>query len=418
VTYSVSGGIGTLNFPTSTTPSSALLSGQKPFYVSADGNLLLGGAVDGFDIIVGVKATSGRVSNSLFNGTYYTTSLEDLRGGSPPDMPDSYFGSIRAVGAATSITHSRMVFYNSKVLDYSFDGYLPFGSDGTLQDSGGVEHMLAANGQAVLTVATGSTYSLTLGLQANNQTGTGVFVDPMQVFNAGSNAPITNPVAPGEYVTLKGENLASATLQPSSVPFPTNLGGTSVSVNGRPAALSYVSPGQINIQVPYETSEGYATFQVSNNGTKSNQVTLYTQPAAPGVFTLDLPFGIYGDGSAAVQHSDYSTVTPSNPAKAGETLILYVTGLGATSPAVSDGGAAPSAEPLAAVNQNVFVSILDYAGNYQPATVTFKGLTPNAVGLYQINFVVPGGLASGMAYVGVDTDSASTYEAKIYLAGR
>ena len=414
VTYSFGNGAGTLTFPTASTPSSVLLSGPKTFYVSSDDNLLLGGATDGYDIFVAVRSPSGSVSSSLFDGTYFTTALEDLRGEAPADRTDSYFGSIRASGAATSLAHSRVVFYSGAAFDYTFDAYLPFGSDGTIQDSTGVEHMLGANGQAILSVGAKATYSLLLALQANPQPGFGVYIDRLQVFNAGNNAPITNPVAPGEYVALQGQNLANMTTQPLAAPFPTNLAGTTVTVNGRPAALSYVSAGQINVQVPYETSEGYATFQVDNNGTMSNTVTLYTSPTAPGVFTLDLLYGIYGDGSAAVQHSDFSTVTQSSPAQAGETLLLYLTGLGATSPAVSDGDPSPGTQLVYATN-DVFASIIDAAGNYQPATVTFKGLTPNAVGLYQINFVVPSGLASGVAYVVVDTDYASTTEAKIYL---
>jgi hypothetical protein len=145
----------------------ALISGTKNFYVSADGNLLLAGDPNGFDIEVGVKATSGTASNSLFTGTYYTTALENDRSGliGVSDNVDSYYGSVRATGVTTSIEHLRDVTFQYPAIDYTSDLSFNFGSDGTYFDSL-FENMLGVNGQAVVEVATGNFYSLTLGLQA------------------------------------------------------------------------------------------------------------------------------------------------------------------------------------------------------------------------------------------------------------
>jgi len=156
--------------------------------------------------------------------------------------------------------------------------------------------------------------------------------------------------------------------------------------------------------------------QVSNNGQLSNQVTLYTNASAPGVFTLTNNGGTFapGIGPAAVLHADYSLVTPENPARAGETLQLYVTGLGAVTPAVANGVGAPS-NPLSQVTDDVFIDILDQNLVNSEASVAFAGLAPGFAGLYQVNFVVPSGIASGVAYLNLATDEAYTSEAKLYM---
>jgi adhesin/invasin len=223
--------------------------------------------------------------------------------------------------------------------------------------------------------------------------------------NAASLAPVTNSVAPGEFVTLVGSGLSSTTLSAPGLPLATTLGGVQVMVNGRLAPLSYVSPVQLNVILPYATTESFATFQVINNGAPSNKVTVYVAPTAPGVFTTTQN----GVGPGAVLHSDFSLVTQANPAKVGDTLQIFVTGLGAVTPAVADGAAAPSS-PLSLVNVDVAV----YIDTLQ-AQVTFKGLAPGFAGLYQINCVVPAGVSSGLVYLDVSTADAYTSEAKLYI---
>jgi len=230
-------------------------------------------------------------------------------------------------------------------------------------------------------------------------------LNPIGIVNSANFAPITNSVAPGEFVTLFVSNPSSVTLQAQSLPLQTNLGGVQVMVNGRAAPIYFVSPTQISLIVPYATTESFATFRVSSNGTLSNQVTVYTTPTAPGVYTLTQN----GVGNAAALHADYSLVTQDNPAKVGETLQLCVTGLGAVTPAVADGTAAPSSS-LSVVNADVAVFV-----DSQQAQVTFKGLAPGFVALYQVNFVVPAGVSSGQVYLDVSTPDAYTSEAKLYV---
>jgi len=421
VTYSFSGQTGTLTFPTAGTPTTALVSGSKTFQVSSDGNIVLGGSASGFDILVGVKALSGSASNSMFQGTYYLAALEndasDVSNGN--NSIDSLYGSALALGQGNSINHFRWVFFDQSGFDYTSDAFTNFGTDGTEND-GFFQTMMGAGGQGVIQTGVSTFYTLTVHFAAANYTGTGPFINPVQIWNAGSFAPITNSVAPGEYISIFGTGLAGATQQAQSFPYPTNLGGVQVMVNGVAAPVQYVSSNQINMLIPYgTTSNGFATFQVINNGSASNKVTVYTNDSAPGVFALtsvggqNFPAGI---GPAAVTHADGTLITQSSPAKAGETAVLYLTGLGKVSPAVADGAAAPSNPLSQTTDVAIGIDIQDRNGAfYHSPSIAFSGLTPGFAGLYQINFVVPSGVPSGLQWVNVNTSAAYTSEAKIYM---
>jgi len=403
VTYALSGtGSGTINFGA----SASLISGVKNLYISSDGNLLLGGTPGGFDLVVGMKAVTPPASNATFVGTYYLAALEEDASNLSQGQAaiDSFNGSTNANGQGTSISHFRFDQVGQGVYDYTADDTFSFGRDGT-QQKDFFQDILGVNGQASLMVGRQNEYSLTVGFQTPAFSGQGVFLNPIGIVNSANFAPITNSVAPGEFVTLFVSNPSSVTLQAQSLPLQTNLGGVQVTVNGRAAPIYFVSPTQISLIVPYATTESFATFRVSSNGTLSNQVTVYTTPTAPGVYTLTQN----GVGNAAALHADYSLVTQDNPAKVGETLQLFVTGLGAVTPAVADGTAAPSSS-LSVVNADVAVFV-----DSQQAQVTFKGLAPGFVALYQVNFVVPAGVSSGQVYVDVSTPDAYTSEAKLYV---
>jgi uncharacterized protein (TIGR03437 family) len=190
-------------------------------------------------------------------------------------------------------------------------------------------------------------------------------------------------VAPGNIVQIYGSNLASSTASASGVPLATTLGGTSVSFGGIPAPLFYVSPSQINAQVPFELgSEGQYQIEVNSNGIQSPPDVVHVSATAPGIAAL--PSGI-----AIAQHSDGSLVSEQSPAKPGESLVLYASGLGVTNPAVASGAASPSS-PLA-VPQAMPTLLI----GAESALIRFVGLTPGLVGLYQINMTVPPDVPNG-----------------------
>jgi uncharacterized protein (TIGR03437 family) len=417
VTYSMANGngSGTIAFPASPSPLSSLISGQKTFYLSADGNILLAGAPNGFDLMVGIKATSGTATNATFQGTYYTAALENDTSGScgASSCIDSFYGSTSSNGQGTAISHARLTTFDTDAYDYTYADVSNVGADGTYS-AAGFEYMLGAGGQAFLSIGGGEFYSLTLGLKTIQYPATTVFLNPIGIVNSASFGPVTNSVAPGEFVTLFGSGLSAAT-QVASLPFPTVLSGVQVTVNGRPAPIYAVSPGQVSIIMPFATpAYSFATVQVVNNGSKSNPITLYTATSAPGVFTTSQN----GVGPAAVTHTDGAVVTAANPAKAGETLVVYVNGLGAVSPAVIDGTAAPVSPLSMVVDSKVSVVIVDQNGKSHSTVIVFKGLAPTFAGLYQINFTLPTGadaVPPGESWVNIGTTDAYTSEARIFV---
>jgi uncharacterized protein (TIGR03437 family) len=198
-----------------------------------------------------------------------------------------------------------------------------------------------------------------------------------------------NPVpgaglAPGTVTQVYGDNLTDAPDSPSNVPLPTEYKGVIALVGGIPAPIYYISKTQLTVQVPVELAPNlpYQALLVSGTGFSLPQ-PVNLVPVAPGTVT-------FTDGRIVAQHTtDYSYVDSSHPAKSGETVAVYLVGMGATNPSVPSGVASPS-NPLAKVPSVVVVLI-----DGQPANVSFAGLTPGGVGLYQINFVVPAGLKSG-----------------------
>ncbi len=189
-------------------------------------------------------------------------------------------------------------------------------------------------------------------------------------------------LAPGTIVQIFGSGLAATTVIPPFPP-PTSVNGTSVLVSGIEVPLYYVSPTQINAELPFELVPGreYQVLVNANNG--------YTAPRSIQSATLVPGVAAYGDGHVIAQHSDYSLVNAASPAKPGEFLVIYLVGMGATDILVRTGDPAPSG-PLANASVQPTVRV-----GGQNAQVFFAGLTPQAVGLYQVNFQVPAGVPSG-----------------------
>ncbi|HMD49164.1 MAG TPA: hypothetical protein VKG79_08705, partial [Bryobacteraceae bacterium] len=246
---------------------------------------------------------------------------------------------------------------------------------------------------------------LSVALQAPSFSNSGVYINPTGVLNAASFAPFTAGVSPGELITIVGNNIGPSTLQVTqTVPFPTKLGGVQVLINQIPAPLYYVSANQVSAIVPFEiSSASVAQIQIVNNGSSSNVVTEFINQTTPGIFTE--PAG--GVGEAAALHPDFSLVTANHPAQIGETVAVFVTGLGNTFPFVSDGAAAPSTN-LA----NTTATITATVDNI-PATVTFAGLAPGLAGLYQVNVVIPSGVTPGDVYLELIGPDSDTLEAGI-----
>lgn len=198
-----------------------------------------------------------------------------------------------------------------------------------------------------------------------------------------------SPITPGSLVTIYGANLADGTASAQSLPLPQQLSGMQAMLGNIQVPLVYASTGQINVQIPFNTPVN-TQFQltVTRDGIISVPQSLVVAAAQPGVFTTNQA----GTGQGVILKADGVTIAqPATPAKVGEALTIYCTGLGAVNPSVAAGVPAPTS-PLSRTVNLVTVRIggLD-------ASVLYSGLTPGSAGLYQVNAVVPAGVALGDA---------------------
>ena len=384
VKYIFSNGAANMQFPRSQT---ALLSGNEYLYLSPDGNFVFGGSPEAWDFFVGVKNPSSAPSLS---GLYFQAGIDmdtSTLAATGLGTLDSYYGAFSASGG-TTIGHKRfLTAFDSAAYDYTGRASYTVASDGTYTDSANhISYVVGAGGHRI-GLGTGPYMGIHAAVPVSAFSGSGVFLNPAGVVNSASSAPFTAAIAPGELITLYGSGLAASTVVAPSTPFPAALNNVQVKINGVYAPIYYVSDSQISVVVPYATTSGIASIQVINNGTASNTVSVYTADTAPGVFTN--PVG--GLGYAAALHGDYSLVSATNPARPGEYISVYLTGLGAVTPTIVDGGVGPLS-PLS----NTVNSIAAYVGS-TAATISYAGLAPQLAGLYQINIQVPATLTSGDA---------------------
>jgi len=201
---------------------------------------------------------------------------------------------------------------------------------------------------------------------------------PQGVVSAASSLP--GAIAPGSIISLLGANLAATTTFAASLPLPTTLGGTSVTIGSIAAPLFLVSPTQILAQVPFELLSPSVPITVRNGLAASDAVSIPMAATVPAIFKA-LPTGT---ASGIILHSStLQFVTAQNPATPGEQVRILATGLGRVTPTVSSGRPAAS-QPPSATNFLVTVTMNGFT-----APVSFAGLVPGFVGLYEVVAQVP-----------------------------
>ena len=210
-------------------------------------------------------------------------------------------------------------------------------------------------------------------------------------------------VALGGIVAIKGDQLHYGDpIGNTSQTLPTKLGETQVFVNNQPVPLYYVSYGQVNFLMPYEAATGEVLIRVERNGQASANTTVRVTGRKPKILQL-IDSGneaFYAIAQNASRNNTFPIparfgIPGSEPARPGDTLVIYALGLGATNPPVASGASAPSS-PLAHATGNwrvvfgtgVFVSGIT-------VTPSYVGLVPGFVGLYQINVQVPANSPKG-----------------------
>ncbi len=204
-------------------------------------------------------------------------------------------------------------------------------------------------------------------------------------------------LAPGSFISILGKRLANRAVTASAIPYPTTLGETQVLLGGRKLPLQFSSDGQVNAIIPYNVPINTMQPLIVVNGSTISQPESVTITAAqPSVFTLRQN----GKGAGVIYgvRSNRSPflITASDPALAGDILLIYATGLGSVSTVIAAGDGA--------VGVNRTQNPVGVTIGGRDAEVLFSGLAPGLPGVYQLNVRVPDGLeASEEAVIAISS---------------
>jgi uncharacterized protein (TIGR03437 family) len=228
----------------------------------------------------------------------------------------------------------------------------------------------------------------------------------------GAGFTANRPVAAGSLISIFGANLNEFPGLAGRLPLPIAFKHISVSFDfpeagiSVPASVSYASPQQLNVQVPWEVAGlNFALVKVRIEDSVSDVVSLDLSDYAPGSFEFNIGGTLHG----AVTHADGSLVTPDNPASPGETVIVYATGVGPVDTPQATGYAAPSDRFVRTVN----TPVVTVAG--QQGAVFFSGLSPGFVGLYQLNVTLPASLPSGNQQLQISSNGIASNSVNIAI---
>lgn len=242
-------------------------------------------------------------------------------------------------------------------------------------------------------------YTTSFNANARTAPVTAPVVPANSLVNGASFAAGTSPLAPGSIVALFGTGLTDGGSLLSSAfdangRLLTSLVGARATIGGVPAPMFYATGGQVGIQIPTELTGASATLQVSVGGENAAPRTISLESAAPGIFTINsqgtgqgvIVNAVTGVLAAAAGSVSGATTQPARP---GDDITIFATGLGATNPAVTT-GARPSGLTRTVATPSVTIDGV-------AAEVTFSGLSSCCVGLNQINVRVPASARSGNA---------------------
>ena len=246
------------------------------------------------------------------------------------------------------------------------------------------------SGDATLNAATG-----TIGIAVTA-------AGPPSIGGLTNGASFSQTYAPGMVLTIFGSNLADVTWVASTVPLPVQVSGFSVTIGGVNAPLYYVSPGQLNVQIPYETPLNRPSIVTVNNNGRTVSTTLTVASAAPGLFT---------DVNGAI--------VPTATVARGAVLTLYLTGVGAVSPAMATGAAPATSTPVALLPVPMQATTVSIGGVATGAgTILFDGIPTALVGVAQINLRIPATSPLGTEPIVVTIGGVPSAPATIFVAAQ
>jgi len=306
------------------------------------------------NLIAGAGAATVTVSGA--SGSQTLTIVSPALAGISPSTAVAGSGAFTLTATGTNFLATESIQWNGTALVTTYGGA---SLTATVPAS-----LIASAGSATVTVS-GATGSQTFTI-----TGSAPVITPGGIVPVGSTI---STISPGAWISIYGSNLA-----PSDTPvewtgnFPTTLGGVSVLIDGKPAYLSYVSPGQINAQVPDDANYGTVAVQI---GSATSTVTL----AEFSPSWIPLPYTSYAIAVIPGANGSHTIASSTQPVSPGQTIELYAVGFGPTSPVT------PAGQVLAADAQTANAVTVTIGG--VNATVKYAGLI--LAGLYQINVVVP-----------------------------
>ena len=241
-------------------------------------------------------------------------------------------------------------------------------------------------------------------------------VNPVMATPIRDNAGFGTTLAPGAMIAIFGADLTPTLFQDAAaIPIPTDMGGISVKIGNRYAPLFFMTPGIPNVQpsqivtmVPWEITGSTAQVTVvTGPNAAGNTVTISLSPTAPGIFTANSS----GSGQGIIQNGTdpgyaapvgaFPFPAPSHPAKPGDTVVIWASGLGPVTPSIPT-GLTPGLNGLpfsscAGTKQFCTVNLPRVLIGGQQATVVFAGLQSGNVAIYQVNVQLPANVQTGNA---------------------
>jgi len=379
----------------------ASTNGASIMMVSSDGSVMLYDAnVDSF--------TVSRKDFTALSGAYAASNFNQYVAGN--NLLDS---SLVAVGAFESSSGSSSGFAFVDTSAFRTTAPAPGGSGqstapGVIQR---IDLTKPATGSSLATLMTeapllgpsGSVFTRTVAVLYNRSAILNLTVSGFTVLASNYDASVAPPViskivnaadlssgiAPGGLISVFGSQLSPVNLATAEMPLPTALADSCITVNGLPMPILFVSSGQVNAQMPFETV-GNVAIILRTPGGSSDTFNLQVLPNAPSVFHSGVA-GPQNDIPTIIRNTNGQLVTDSDPVHRNDVLLIFLTGMGLTSPAVPTGNPAPL-NPLAVTLTQPTVTI----GGVQ-LPLLYYGLAPGEVGVYQINAKVPANVPAGLS---------------------
>lgn len=393
----VTGGTASTNFPTMTPYQAASSGGARDMFVtrlSPDGSKLawstyLGGSGDDLGNAIALDNSGNVYVGGSTNSTNFPSNFgwQIANRGGADGTVTAFSADGSALLFSSYIGGTSTDYVNSLAVNCTA-GLIVAGTTTSNNFPGTLGAVPALN------FAQGAAIGYVAKVAAGTSTST---ISPGGIVNAATSSPA--PVAPGSLVSIYGTNLAGSTGGAASTPLPTTLNGVTVTVNGATVPLVYVSPGQINFQLPFEAATGTASATVNSGCGASTPVSFPVASAAPYLL-------LGAGGDALVANQDNSFNSASSPAPKGSIVTVYLIGIGPLDNQISTGAATPA---------DLFYARLPYKaliGGFD-TSVKFLGMTPGLVGLAQANLEIPN-LSPGKYPVivtvnGVDSNAANIY---------